>query len=77
MPVSSVEDLKRRIAAGEYAIDSGKLADTIVTKIGIVRRVSRLLEREGEEAAGKAGSRPPGRARGDTPSSQHPLQRRR
>jgi hypothetical protein len=77
MPVSSVEDLKRRIAAGEYAIDSGTLADTIVTKIGIVRRVSRFLESEDEEAAGKAGSRAPSRARGGTRSAQRPLQRRR
>ena len=36
MPVSSVEELKRRIAAGDYAIDSGEVTDlsSLATELG-------------------------------------------
>jgi hypothetical protein len=51
MPDSSVEELKRRIAAGEYAIDSGNLADTIISKIGVIKRVKRSLASAGEDPA--------------------------
>jgi hypothetical protein len=78
MPVSSVEELKRRIAAGDYAIDSGKVAHEIVSKIAIVRRVKRTLAKEGDAAADVAARGPRPRTRGGSPSSApHPFQSRR
>lgn len=39
-------DLKRRIACGEYAVDPGVLADAVLWKMGLVKRVRRDLEPE-------------------------------
>ncbi len=50
MPDASLEELKRRIAAGEYAIDSRKLAGELLSKMALVRRVARFLTEEGREA---------------------------
>jgi Anti-sigma-28 factor, FlgM len=69
MQNASLEDLKRRIAAGEYAVDSGQLAGAILSKLALVRRVGRFLASEAEGAAGEArrGARP--RTRGGSPAS--------
>lgn len=77
MPESSLEELKRRIATGEYAIDSGKLADTIISKLGVIRRVGRILAAQDEDAPGEASGGRLRRTRGGSPSSpQHRLQSR-
>ena len=79
MAESSVEELKRRIAAGEYRIDSRALAETILTKIELIRRVARFLASEDGEPIGEG----PGRARrsrtrrGSRPPRQLRSQRRR
>ena len=59
MPKASVEELKGRIAAGEYAIDSGKVAGKILTDFALIRRVKRLLMGEGalDEATRTPGPR--------------------
>ena len=51
MPDAYLEDLKRRIASGEYAVDSATLADVIITKMAVVRRVRRVLAGEAEQDA--------------------------
>jgi hypothetical protein len=69
---SSLEELKRRIAAGDYPIDSGKLAETIRWKIGLIRRVGRSLASNGDEAV-EAGRGPRSRnRRGSRSSPSHP-----
>jgi hypothetical protein len=60
--MSSMEELKGRIAAGDYAIDSGELAGEILTKFALVRRVTRRLMSEGEPH--------PSPARGGTPREE-------
>ena len=49
MPMSSLQKLKGQVATGQYAIDSGELADTILAKFAVVRRVGRGLMSEAEE----------------------------
>jgi Anti-sigma-28 factor, FlgM len=65
MATSSVEELKGRISAGRYAVSSADVADEIVAKFALVRRVSRQLrEDEDERAAPRGGERKaPGRWR--------------
>jgi hypothetical protein len=43
MPTTSLEELRGKISAGEYAIDSGKLAADILSKFALIRRVRRGL----------------------------------
>jgi len=70
MAESSLEELKRRIAAGEYRIDSRTLAETILTKLELIRRVARFLASEDEEPVG---DRPGGARRSRTrPGSRSP-----
>ena len=81
MPDASLEELKRRIAAGEYAIDSRKLAGELLSKMALVRRVARFLTEEGrEEDATRGPSAARGRTRGGAPSSpkqpSHPRRER-
>lgn len=66
----SLEALKGRIAAGEYAVDSGKVADAMVWKPATIRRVKQILADEDEEPAPTDATRgAPARARGARPSS--------
>jgi hypothetical protein len=51
MSAFSTEELREQIAAGRYAVDSGTLAEEILTKVVTVRRVRRMLMSEGEERA--------------------------
>lgn len=81
MPDASLEELERRIAAGEYAIDSRKLAGDLLSKMALVRRVARFLTEEGrEEGATRGSSAARGRTRGGAPSSpkqpSHPRRER-
>jgi hypothetical protein len=77
MPKASLEELKGRIAAGEYAIDSGKLAGAIFSKFELIRRVRRGLMGEDEEgAAGEAGRGPQPRGRRRARPASHPLKPR-
>lgn len=57
MPDAYLEDLKRRIATGEYAVDSAALAQAIITKMALVRRTRRFLANEDER--GSPGERQP------------------
>ena len=77
---ASVEELKRRIASGRYPIDSRAVAEAILSKTAIIRRVKRSLMRQDEAIAGDQD--PPGtRTRGQRPSrsaeTQHDQQRER
>jgi hypothetical protein len=74
MAASSLEDLKGRIAAGEYAVDAAELAGDIVGKFALVRRVSRLMHDDEAGAGGKAGQR---RSRGRGLPRLSPAQQRR
>jgi Anti-sigma-28 factor, FlgM len=65
MPKASLEELKGQIASGQYAVDPGALADDILSKFAVIRRVARRLTSEDEAAGGGAatstrdrGSRP-------------------
>lgn len=56
MATSSLEELRGRIAAGEYAVDSGELARDILSKFALIRRVRRRLLGDADEGAvGEAG----------------------
>ena len=50
MPKTSLEELRGRISAGEYAIDSGTLAGDILSKFALIGRVRRLLVGDDDEA---------------------------
>jgi hypothetical protein len=79
MATSSLDELKGKVAAGEYAIDSGMLAGTILTDFALVRRVGRTLRSEdGDATAGEGGlaPQPPSRRRGERRGPQ-PLKPRR
>ncbi|HLM31837.1 MAG TPA: flagellar biosynthesis anti-sigma factor FlgM [Solirubrobacterales bacterium] len=54
MAKSSLDELREKIAAGEYAIDSGALAGRILTDFAVIRRVRRIVI----GAAGSATFRP-------------------
>jgi len=71
MPDASLEELKRRIATGEYAIDSRKLASELISKLALVRRVARFLAEEArrEEYATGGPREARGRTRGGAASS--------
>jgi preprotein translocase subunit SecA len=64
MSKSSLEELKGRIAAGQYAVDSRTVADDILSKFAVIRRVARRLVSEDEEAQQAAGGTAPARNRG-------------
>jgi hypothetical protein len=53
MTASSLEELKDRILAGRYTVSSADLADEIVAKFALVRRVSRQLRDDERERAGR------------------------
>ena len=81
MPDTSLEELKRRIAAGEYAIDSRKLAGELLSKTALVRRVARFLTEEGrDQDASRGPSTARSRTRRGAPSSpkqpSHPRRER-
>ncbi len=77
MHASSLEELRGQIAAGQYAIDSGTLAEDIVSKLATVRRVQRIVLSADEGSAAEAGpaARPRGR-RGARPASPRARQSR-
>ena len=74
MSVFSPEELRGQIAAGRYPIDSGALAEDILSKFATIRRVRRVMMGEDEEAsAGEAGRAAQSRARrGSRPASLRP-----
>jgi hypothetical protein len=51
MPTSSLEELRGRISAGAYTVDSGVVAGEILAKFALVRRVTSLMMSDGESAA--------------------------
>jgi hypothetical protein len=53
MEATALDDLKRRIATGEYAIDSASVAGAILSKMAVIRRVRRSLVREAEQPNGE------------------------
>ena len=66
MPAATLDELRGRVSAGEYAIDSGEIAGEILTKFALVRKVTRLLMSEGEEPAADesaSGAQPRSRTR--------------
>ena len=78
MATSSLDELKGKVAAGEYAIDAGMLAGTILTDFALVRKVGRTLRSEDEEAtAGEAGLAPQPRSRRRERHGPPPLKPRR
>ena len=56
MPTSSLKELGEQISAGEYAVDSDKLAGEMLSKFALIRRVRRLLARS-EQRAGNQNRR--------------------
>jgi len=54
MTKSSLDELRGRIAAGEYAVDSGALAGDILSKFEVIRRVGRWLMEADEADADRA-----------------------
>jgi hypothetical protein len=69
MATSSVAELKGRIAAGEYAVDSRKVAGEILFKSVMIRRVARMMSEDEEGAAGRgAQSRRRARSQGSQPT---------
>lgn len=73
MATSSLEELKARIAAGEYAIDSRELAGRILSTSALIKRVKRLLT-PGLDAA--AAGRDSQRLLRRVRCASHPLQPR-
>jgi hypothetical protein len=60
MAPDSLTELKGRISAGEYAVDSSEVAGEIITKFALVRRVTRqLMREESQAAAGETDARDP------------------
>jgi hypothetical protein len=53
MPKSSMEGLKRQIAAGKYAVDSRVVAGAIVDKLALIKRAQREMEAADDEAGGE------------------------
>ena len=77
MPKQSLEELKGQIAAGEYTVESVQLAGTILSTVGLIRRVKRTLVAE-ETAEGDAGrGRQPRTRRGSRSLTTRILQPRR
>jgi hypothetical protein len=69
MTTSSLQELRGRVAAGEYAIDSGELAGEILSKFALIRRVGRTLMSEDEAGSGEPGLRSQPRGpRGERPT---------
>jgi hypothetical protein len=68
MAASSLDELKGRISAGRYAVSPADVADEIVSKFTLVRRVSRLM-RDGEAERGQRRDR--GRGRPNHAPSAH------
>jgi hypothetical protein len=56
MTASSLEELKGRISAGQYAVSSADLASEIIAKFALVRRVSRQLHDDERERGGGPGA---------------------
>jgi hypothetical protein len=77
MQKSSLEELKGQIAAGDYAVDSGKVAGAILSTFALIRRVGRRLMSEEEEGAAGEPGRGPQTRRRTRPAPSHPLQPRR
>ena len=75
MATSSLDELKGKVAAGEYAIDAGMVAGTILSNFALVRRVGRTLRTEADDGAADNGAQPRGRRR-ERPES-HPRRSRR
>jgi hypothetical protein len=80
MPTSSFSELKRRVSAGEYAVDSGELADDILSKFALIRRVRRSViseEAAAAEAEARRGAKARGRRREPAGLRPHPPSRER
>jgi hypothetical protein len=75
MAASSLDELKGKVAAGEYAIDAGMVAGTILSNFSLIRRVGRTLRSEDEDGGtGEDRPGPPNRRR-ERPAP-HPLRPR-
>lgn len=77
MAASSLDELKAKVAAGEYAIDAGMVAGAILSNFSLIRRVGRTLRSEDEEKAGEAGPGPQTPNRRRERLAPHPLKPRR
>jgi hypothetical protein len=76
MPNSSLEELRGKISAGRYEVDSGRLAWELISKFTLIRRVRRLLI--GEDEAPMAGRIARARSRRwSRPASSRPSPPRR
>lgn len=75
MAASSLDELKAKVAAGEYAIDAGMVAGTILSNFALVRRVGRTLRTEAEDGPAGNGPQPRGRRR-ERPASRPQRPRR-
>jgi len=74
----SLAGLKRSIARGEYAMDPGVLAEAIVWKLGVVRKVRSQLTADDADSDDRGGAQTPrrrerGRSR---PGSRPPIRPR-
>jgi hypothetical protein len=65
MSAFSPEELRGQIAAGKYAVDSGTLAEHIISEFATIRRVRRMLMSEEGGATAETGraAQPPAAAR--------------
>jgi hypothetical protein len=62
-PEQSMADLKETIACGEYAVDPGVLADAVLWKMDLVKRMRRALEPEHQRDRRRPRGRAAGRSR--------------
>ena len=74
MPKFALEELRGKISAGEYAVDSRTLAADMISKFALIRRVRRMLTSDGAPSAERA---PRTRKRGAKREAPAPRRRRR
>jgi hypothetical protein len=69
--MESMDGLKRRIAAGEYTVDSREVAGAIVDKLALIKRARREMEAADENAGNEAARTSRRRGpRGATPANR-------
>jgi hypothetical protein len=44
LTTDSVTDLRQRVARGDYVVDAGRVADSVVSKIKLIKLARRSLE---------------------------------
>ncbi len=76
MPKSSLEELRGQISAGDYVVDSGKVAGEMLSTFTLIRRVRRLLIGDSETAMSARIARARGRRRARAQQPRAPRSRR-